>query len=111
MRRILDQLEKKSTYICLNSRGRPWTSQGFSASFRKAQSKCFVNGVTFHDLRGTFITQRRREGSSLEDIADVVGLSAKDTSKVLEKHYLGSDETRADGVILRMDQASAVKKL
>lgn len=102
LKRILDQLPKDSTYICLSSKRMPWTSHGYSASFRKAQAKAHVSGVTFHDLRGTFITQRRNEGSSLEDIADVVGLSTKDVSKVLERHYLAHDETRADAVILRM---------
>ena len=109
--RVIEGLPRSSTYMLTNSKGLPWTSHGYGASFRKAQAKAGIKGVTFHDLRGTFITQRRGEGSSFEDIADIVGLSTKDVSKVLEKHYLGSDETRADGVILRMDQASAVKKL
>jgi integrase len=102
LKALIADLPKNSTYMLLNSLGRPWTSSGFSASFRKAQKAASVAGVTFHDLRGTFITRRRGEGSSLEDIADVVGLSTKDISKVLEKHYLGGDETRADAVILRM---------
>lgn len=36
------------------SRGTPWTSSGFRASTRRERKRVGIEGVTFHDLRGTF---------------------------------------------------------
>ncbi len=56
-----------------SSLGRPWTSDGFRASFRKA---CLAAGVRkrFHDLRGTAAT-RLKSGTDLsnEQIAQIMG--------------------------------------
>lgn len=65
-----------------------------------------IAGVTFHDLRGTFITERRREGSTVEQIASVTGHSISEVGKVLEKHYLADDQQTSDAVILRMERTS-----
>ncbi|MEM1040924.1 MAG: tyrosine-type recombinase/integrase [Pseudomonadota bacterium] len=102
LKALLDKMDRKSVFICTNSKGLPWKS-GFQASFGKARRRASVIGVTFHDLRGTFITRRRNEGSSIEDIAEVAGVSLI----VAERHYLAADEGRADGVILRMNKNSA----
>jgi len=42
--------------ILVNSEGKPWTADGFRSSWRKACAKAGVVGVTFHDLRGTTVT-------------------------------------------------------
>lgn len=104
-RLVIESLKRSSTHMLVNSRGRPWTSQGFQASFRKAKTKAEIVGRTFHDMRGTFVTNRRRENSDLNDIADIVGLSTRDVERVLKRHYLAHDETRSDAVILRMKDA------
>jgi integrase len=65
-----------------------------------------IVGVTFHDLRGTFITERAREGSSVEDISRISGHSIGEVRSILEKHYLAPDQERADAVILRMERKS-----
>ena len=57
----------------MNSPGRPWTSDGFKTSLGKECSRLGIEGVTFHDLRGTFISDRAREDSSVEDIARISG--------------------------------------
>jgi len=63
-----------------------------------------IDGVTFHDLRGTFITERKREGSTAEQIAGVTGHSISEINTVLERHYLADDQQASDAVILRMEK-------
>ena len=102
--RVLIEIPKTSTTILTSTKGTPWTSHGFQTSWKRALKKAGVEGKTFHDLKGTFITRARRNGSSIEDIAQVTGNSTKDVRSVLEKHYIADSSHVADGVILRMEK-------
>lgn len=89
--------------ILTNSRGKPWTGDGFRTSWGKAVEKAKVEGLTFHDLRGTFITRARRAGASIDDIAEASGHSTKDVRNILETHYLADDTGAGDVVILKLE--------
>jgi integrase len=104
LKAILDAMPKDALRICLNSRKRPWTKDGFKTSWGKECTRLGIEGVTFHDLRGTFITERRREGSTVEQIATISGHSITEVRAVLEKHYLADDQQASDAVILRMER-------
>lgn len=104
LKAMLDKLPKDTMRILNNSRKRPWTKDGFKTSWGKECAKLEIEGVTFHDLRGTFITDSRREGSTAEQIASVSGHSIKEVGRVLEKHYLAADQQTSDAVILRMEK-------
>ena len=41
--------------ILVNSRGDPWSEGGFSHKFKRIRDEAGVEGVTFHDLRGTVV--------------------------------------------------------
>jgi integrase len=104
LKAMLDPLPKDKLRILLNSRGRPWTKDGFKTSWGKECARLKIGDVTFHDLRGTFITERAREGSSVENIAKISGHSTSEVKTVLEKHYLADDQDMSDAVILRMER-------
>ena len=106
LKSILDAMDKDTLRILLNSRKRPWTKDGFKTSWGKECARLKIEGVTFHDLRGTFITERSREGSSIEDIAKISGHSISEIKSVLEKHYLADDQDASDAVILLMEKNS-----
>lgn len=102
---MLDEIkERDKLRICLNSRKRPWTKDGFKTSWGKELIRLDIEDVTFHDLRGTFITERAREGSSVENIAKISGHSISEIKSVLEKFYLADDQDASDAVILRMEK-------
>jgi len=104
LKAMLDPLDKDKLRILLNSRKRPWTKDGFKTSWGKECGRLKIEAVTFHDLRGTFITERAREGSSVENIAKISGHSISEIKSVLEKHYLADDQDASDAVILRMER-------
>jgi integrase len=110
LKAILDALPTDTMRILNNSLGRPWTKDGFKTSWGKECARLGIEGVTFHDLRGTFITDRRREGSTAEQIASISGHSFAEVGRVLEKHYMASDQQTGDAVILRMERTSRKQK-
>lgn len=76
--------------ILTNRSGQPY-KEGFRSSWAKACELAGVEGVTFHDLRGTFITLAYGAGSSIREIAEVSGHSEKDAEAIIRKHYLKGD--------------------
>jgi integrase len=113
LKAMIDALPRDKMRIVNNSRGRPWTKDGFKTSsakecarLNKESQDVKIEGVTFHDLRGTFITERQREGSTTEQIASITGHSIAEVGRVLEKHYLATDQQTSDAVILRMERTS-----
>lgn len=104
LKEILDRLDRSGQRVLLNTRNLPWTRDGFKTSWGKCCTKLGITGVTFHDLRGTFITERRREGSTAEQIASISGHSISEVTTVLEKYYLADDQQVSDAVILRMEK-------
>lgn len=112
LRLLLEQLKSENAKrpvmaqtILTNSRGQSWSSDGFRTSWGKAVKKAGIEGKTFHDLRGTFITRARRSGSTPDQIAEITGHSEKSVREVLEAHYLATDQTVSDAVILKLERA------
>jgi integrase len=75
---------KRSTIILTTMDGTPWTSDGFRASWRKAQAKAGVVGVTFNDLRGTAVTRLALVGCTEAEIAAITGHSLRDVRSILD---------------------------
>lgn len=105
LKAVLDSAPREASTILTTARGtpgkdkdgnrvtvyRPWTSDGFRASWGKACDKAEIEGVTFHDLRGTFVTLAYRNGASIKEIAEVTGHSERDAEAIIRKHYLAGD--------------------
>jgi integrase len=61
----------RSLTVLTKADGLPWDPKGngLRAAFREARIASSVDGLTFHDLRGTFITRRRTAGWTAEEVA------------------------------------------
>lgn len=97
----LNAMPQLSKHILTTERGAPWRS-GFKGSWRKAVSAASITGVTFHDLRGTFITLAHRAGASIREIAEASGHDEKECERVIRQHYLAGG---AEAVIERLQAA------
>jgi integrase len=105
LRAALDAVEKSETAetILTTIHGTSWTSQGFSASWRKAVAKAKIVGLTFHDLRGTAVTRLAIAGCSEAEIATITGHSMKDVGAILDEHYLSRDSELAESAIKKLE--------
>ena len=116
LRNVLEEIELEQIYrsrltgtkrverpdvILTTARGRPW-KKGFKSAWRGAIHQIGITGLTFHDLRGTFITLSYRAGASIREIAEASGHDEKECERIIRKHYLS---TGAEGVITRLESA------
>jgi integrase len=88
--------------ILTTSRGTPWTSGGFRASWAKVPVE--LAGLTFHDLRGTAVTRLARAGCTVPEIATITGHALAEVESILDAHYLSRDVALAESAIEKLDQ-------
>jgi integrase len=104
LKAALDAMTKHSIVILTNSDGKPWTSDGFRASWRKACVAAGIVGVTFNDLRGTAVTRLALAGCTEAEIATVTGHSLRDVRSILDAHYLARDRALGDSAITKLER-------
>lgn len=109
LKEVLDNApECDAVTLAVNSRGQPWTEDGFRGSWRKlrlrleAQGKV-TPGLTIHGLRHTGATILREEGFDDRTIADALGQKTDSMAR-----HCSRDADLAQkmaGVVERLDQA------
>jgi integrase len=106
LKRALDarKPEKPEGPILRNTRGTPWTGDGFRASWGKAfeRAKLGDYDLHFHDLRGTAVTRLALSGCSVLQIASITGHAPADVEHILKAHYLGGQAELAEQAIEKM---------
>lgn len=102
----LDATPKRSTIILTTVDGKPWTSDGFRASWGKACKKAGVSGVTFHDLRGTAVTRLALVGATEAEIATITGHSLRSVRAIIDTHYLARDTALGESAIAKLERGT-----
>jgi integrase len=95
--------DRAGLYILQTADGKPWTSDGFRASFRKAQAKAGIVGVTFNDLRGTCVTRMALTGATEAEIGTITGHSLGDVRSILDSHYLHRDPALGRAAVRKLE--------
>jgi integrase len=106
LKAMLDAVAKRSTIMLTNSEGKPWTSDGFRSSWRRACAAVGVVGVTFHDLRGTAVTRLAIAGCTEAEIATITGHSLHSVRAILDTHYLSRDPALAENAIMKLERGT-----
>lgn len=107
----LATIPKRSTIILTSSDERPWTASGFRASWARACAAADIHGVTFHDIRGSAVTNLGAAGCTTIEIAAVTGHSLKDVEAILDAHYLSRTDAMADNAIGKLERNEQRTKL
>jgi integrase len=104
LKAALDQASKRSTIMLTNIEGKPWTSDGFRASWGKACKAAGIVGVTFNDLRGTAVTRLALADCTEAEIATITGHSLRDVRAILDMHYLARDPALGESAIRKLER-------
>lgn len=81
--------DKRSGSVLKNSRGKAWTKSGFESVWQRAKPEAFDRHV--HDLRGTFCTMLILKGLNDEQVAMIMGWTAKRVAEIRARYV---DEER-----------------
>jgi integrase len=103
---MLEAAPRLSPVILLNSDAKPWTSHGFSSSWRKACKRAGIAGVTFNDLRGTFVTRAAINGATEAEIASATGHSIGQVRSILDRHYLHRDPALGENLMEKLERGT-----
>lgn len=112
LKKMLDEAvkSKTTTTILANTYGKSWTEDGFRASWGKACKKAGIEGLTFHDIRGTAVTRLALAGCSVSQIGSITGHSLKDVEAILDAHYLGGRVELAEQAMEKLEKHEARTK-
>jgi len=103
LRSLLARIPKRATTILTNSRGRPWTKNGFGTAFQRAKDRAGIGGeLHFHDLRGTAATRFYTAGIEERAIAEIMGWEEEYVAKIIRKYVGRNAATKA--LIAKIDR-------
>jgi len=93
---VLARIPKRSTTILTNSRGRPWTSNGFGSSFNTAKHDAGIvdKDMHFHDLRGTAATKFYIAGLPIRVIAEILAWSEDQVDRIIRRYVSRAAATK-----------------
>jgi len=110
LKAALDAEPRRCPVILTNTEGKPWTSDGFRASWRKAGAASGITDLRFNDLRGTAVTRLAVAGCTQAEIATITGHSSRDVGAILDAHYLHRDPALAESAILKLERGTKFSK-
>jgi integrase len=103
LRETLARIPRACPVMLTNSHRKPWTSDGFRASWGTAIKRLGIEGVTFHDLRGSAVTRLAEAGSPEAEIAAFTGHSHNDVGDILDRHYLSRTNVLTENAVRRLE--------
>jgi integrase len=88
LKNALANIPKRSTTVLTNRQSRPWSKDSFSSAFNAAKHKAGMADANlhFHDLRGTAATRFYVAGLSERVIAEILGWSEENVSKIIRRY-------------------------
>lgn len=104
LKAALKAAKRHGPMVLTNSYGKPWTSDGFRTSWAKACAKAGIEGLTFHDLRGSAVVRLALNNASVAEIATFTGHSLRDAEAILDAHYLGRDIRLAESAVRKLNR-------
>jgi integrase len=84
LKAMLDAMPRRAITILTNSYGRPWKQSAFQSAFNRAMKKSGIEGLHFHDLKGTFLSRGRALGYSLAELSDASGTN----EQTIKRYYM-----------------------
>jgi integrase len=106
LKAILDATSRSSPFIISSGDDRPYTSDGFRATWRKTCERAGVKGLTFHDLRGTAVSRLATAGATEMEIAAITGHAVSDVRSIMDKFYFNRDPAMAVSAVQKLEKGT-----
>jgi integrase len=106
LKAVLDSTPRISTQIITSGDRRPYTSDGFRASWRKTCERASVTGLTFHDLRGTAVSRLAHAGATEMEIATFTGHTITAVKSIIDKFYFNRDPAMAVNAMSKLEKGT-----
>jgi integrase len=103
LKAVLDGMKRVSPVVLTNARGQPWGENAFRKAWALATKKAGIEGLTFHDLRGTAVTRLSEAGCTPQEIATITGHSLGEVQVIIDK-YLARTEKLAVAAIAKLER-------
>lgn len=106
LRAVLNQIGRKDVGAVLtHSKGKPWTREGLQTAMHRGKVRAGIEGLRFHDLRGTAATQLVRAGLPTADVATVMGWTPNKVEGIARRYVTA--EAVAAGMLERLTSMRA----
>lgn len=106
LKATLDGLPQESSLILTTKTGRQFKKRYFSSKWEETCTLAKIEGLHFHDLRGTTVTMLFQAGCNLGQIVSVTGHSLRRAQEILDR-YLARTSTMADTAIAKFETVLA----
>lgn len=83
---ILDSMDRNDLIILKSINGKPWKADHFRHQWRKYTLAAELDGLHFHDLRGTAVTLLHEAACTNHEIATITGHSLKTVDAILDTY-------------------------
>jgi len=83
---MLDGLDRKAAVMLTTKTGQPWKKRYLAEEWEKAATAAGIEGLHFHDLRGTAVTMLAEAGCTVPQIGAIAGHSLKTVTSIIEKY-------------------------
>lgn len=107
LRLLLDAIPKRATVVLTNTRGRPWTVDGLKTMVGEAKREAGLEGLHFHDLRGTAVTRIYLVMPDSTELARIFAWTKERVEDLLTK-YVSGDQVALD-LLRRMNLEPAAQ--
>lgn len=109
-RAILKQIGRKDVGAVLtHSKGKPWTAWGIQTAMQRAKASRGIEGLRFHDLRGTAATHFVRWGLPLADVALIMAWTPERVGNIARRYVTA--EAVAAGMLERIGKNRSRRSL
>lgn len=108
LRDMLDNIPRKAATVLLSATGQPWKSKNFQHRWKDVMVAAEIDGLHFHDLRGTAVTMLAEAECTAPQIAAITGHSLRHVSDILDK-YLAKTRTLADQAMDKFENAQGTE--
>lgn len=102
LRDALDAQPRKATTILTTPSGRPWGKVNFQHHWRKATLDAGLDGLHFHDIRGTTCTMLANVQCTPSEIASMLGWTVKTVNDMLDR-YQAMTATQSDSAVAKLE--------